>query len=468
MLEKNKKINFIHIQVLIFVGLITFFFGSSYQKILAQEYEYAWVLVNETDDRGIEKLEETEKVMSKYENSSINSSINNNGYYVDYEVKQTFVGINSAAEATISTTPLEIKPDTKIPLNLRLRVTNNEGYDGKSGDASATASVKICDENSTPQNFLPPSIGGNPLYENEFNSENGLSLFSSNNTNGYPSYDLVVYGSLPAGTTHGDAVAVCANATLLGVPMGTIYQYRWMPSGSGNVSNLNTKIEVPRDENGDYIDSGVRVSDISGEVYVRRGDASKVEWELLNYDDIIYQGDVIQTKNRNSHCTLSLTDLTVFEMRPRSGLIINTMSEKESAISILTGKVLLNVKKMIKDGSMNIEMSQAVAGIKGTILTAESYGNTSEVNVIEGKVEVKSNNGDLMLLGANEKILIVDGQMKEKEILSGDSDLTSLTDKEIIEKNINKDKGSKVSSFYLLLLLLLSIMFFGYWKLKKK
>lgn len=360
--------------------------------------------------------EEIEARFKNYEKSGVSSSLNNTGHFVDYAVGKTFVGMNSAAQATISTAPLEIKPDTQIPLNLRVSVTENEGYDGAPGDASASVRAAFCGTNSRPGHFVPPILGGEkPFYGNEFKSESGESMFSSNSVNGYPAHNTVVSASVPAGTVHGEAIAVCAEATLLGIPMGTVYYYRWLPAGSGEVSNINKKYDVPKDENGDYIDSGARVSDIAGEVYVRRGDAERYEWEMLNLDDVIYEGDMIHTKTRNSHCLLSLSDMTTFEMRPRSGIIINTRSEKESALSILAGKVMVNVKKMIKDGSMNVEMSQCIAGARGTIFPLESDDKVSRVAVLEGQAEVKDNNGGTAILNPNEKITVTDGRTGNKE-----------------------------------------------------
>lgn len=409
-------------RVPIIVSLSTLFFillwfSSDIHNVSADEVpqeNYAWVLVNEIDDHGIYDLEEIEARLKNYDDSSIDSSLNNTGYYVDYSVKKTFAGLSSAAQSTISTTPLEIQPDTPIPLNLRVSVTENEGYDGGTGDASASARVMFCDYNSTTQDFKPPILGGKPFHANEFTSESGESQFDSNDINVYPTHNTTISASLPAGTVHGETIAICANTTLLGVTMGTVYRYIWLPSGSGNVTGINKKYDVPKDENGDYIDSGVRVSDISGEVYIRRGDASAVEWEMLNVDDVIYQGDMIHTKTRNSHCSLSLSDMTTFDMRPRTGLIINTMSEKESALSLLAGKVLVNVKKMIKDGSMNVEMSQCIAGARGTIFTLESNDTTSHVKVLEGTVETKSNNGENLLLTAGEQVSVTDGALQEK------------------------------------------------------
>ena len=58
------------------------------------------------------------------------------------------------------------------------------------------------------------------------------------------------------------------------------------------------------------------------------------------------------------------------------------------------GNIWVNVKKMVKDGTMDVEMSQAVAGIKGTTLILEETGNSSTVKVIEGKVDFKTKAGN--------------------------------------------------------------------------
>jgi hypothetical protein len=57
---------------------------------------------------------------------------------------------------------------------------------------------------------------------------------------------------------------------------------------------------------------------------------------------------------------------------------------------MLIGNMWVNIKKMAKDGSMQVEMSQAVAGIKGTTFVVEETGSTSTLKVIEGTVEFTS------------------------------------------------------------------------------
>jgi ferric-dicitrate binding protein FerR (iron transport regulator) len=76
-------------------------------------------------------------------------------------------------------------------------------------------------------------------------------------------------------------------------------------------------------------------------------------------------------------------------MKPESELILSQPGE-QSKISLIAGKIRVNTKRMIKDGTMDVEMSQAVAGIKGTTFIVEETGDTSTLKVIEGEVEFTS------------------------------------------------------------------------------
>ncbi len=59
-------------------------------------------------------------------------------------------------------------------------------------------------------------------------------------------------------------------------------------------------------------------------------------------------------------------------------------------LKIAHGQAIVNMKRIFTEGSMEIEMNQAVAGIKGTTLVLEDDGQTSTLKVIEGVVNFKS------------------------------------------------------------------------------
>lgn len=90
---------------------------------------------------------------------------------------------------------------------------------------------------------------------------------------------------------------------------------------------------------------------------------------------------------------------------------------------------MANVKKMLKDGSMNIEMSQAVAGIKGTIFICESGETYSRVQVIEGQVELTDLKGNTTLLDAGQQVLVKNGTMGDVGAFLIDQELKNWPEK---------------------------------------
>ena len=149
------------------------------------------------------------------------------------------------------------------------------------------------------------------------------------------------------------------------------------------------------------MDSGTRFSSISGEVGVRPH-SDETAWKPAKLSMILEVDNHVKT-GEDSSCVLSFSDMTTFTMRPESEIILNTPAEKDSKLKLLAGKIWINVKKMIKDGSMDIEMNEAVAGIKGTVLVCEENGGSSTVKVIEGTVSFTSKaTGEVVTINAGE------------------------------------------------------------------
>lgn len=135
-------------------------------------------------------------------------------------------------------------------------------------------------------------------------------------------------------------------------------------------------------------DSGIRFSDYSGEVMVRP-DSDEDAWYGAELDMVLNVDDHVKTGD-DSSAVLSLVDMTTFVMKPNSEIILSTPPEKENKVKLIAGKVWVNVKRMIKDGTMDVEMSQAVAGIKGTNITCSSNrdGSENRVKVLRGHARV--------------------------------------------------------------------------------
>jgi len=159
----------------------------------------------------------------------------------------------------------------------------------------------------------------------------------------------------------------------------------------------------PADEGEPAVDSGTRASDLSGQVEIACPPDLEA-WDVMKMGRVIYVNCHIKT-GEDSHAVLSFSDMTTFKLKPESEIVIDTPPQKDSKVKLLAGNIWSNVKKMIKDGTMEVHGSQAVAGIKGTTFVFEEDGATSTLKVIEGVVAFRSSvNGDEKIVNHGEMI----------------------------------------------------------------
>lgn len=184
------------------------------------------------------------------------------------------------------------------------------------------------------------------------------------------------------------------------------------------------------------VDSGIKFSDLYGEVSIRRGDDEDDSFEFAELDMVIYVGDVIRVKEE-SGMILSMPDMSTFRMNTEGRLIINTSNEKENKLKLLAGNIYANVKKMLQTGTMEVEMSQGVAGIKGTTFVLEETGTTSTVKVLEGSVELRSKaTGKTVLVTAGKSGTVANGGDPVVKAISIHTEATAW-DKTLIELQLN-------------------------------
>lgn len=163
--------------------------------------------------------------------------------------------------------------------------------------------------------------------------------------------------------------------------------------------------EPEEQEEGKARDSGARVSDLSGQVEIACPPDLDA-WDVMKMGRVIYVDCHLKT-GEDSSAEISFGDMTTFKMKPESELVIDTPPEKESKISLIAGNIWVNVKQMIKDGTMKVHGSQAVAGIKGTTFVMEEREGVTSLKVIEGTVDFTSTSTGLSL---NESIDVTGGQ----------------------------------------------------------
>ncbi|KAF0097796.1 MAG: FkbM family methyltransferase, partial [bacterium] len=196
-----------------------------------------------------------------------------------------------------------------------------------------------------------------------------------------------VVGALPTGVSSTDKQSLYVSAYNEGMLVINEYVYAWLPAPP--------PIKPSAFGGGD---SAVRFASISGTVEVAYSieDVAADRWHFAKMGMVIPNGLYIRT-GEESGCILSFSDMSTFVLAPESMIVI-TRQEDPSKLALVAGRVWNNFKRMLKDGSMEIETSQAAMSIKGTTLVLEDTGSTSTLKVIEGAVEFKPRKGGVSTL----------------------------------------------------------------------
>lgn len=139
------------------------------------------------------------------------------------------------------------------------------------------------------------------------------------------------------------------------------------------------------------VDSKIRFNDLYGEVKYRCSLDETYPFEFAEIETILYENDLIQTEEE-SGAILGLEDMSTYVLKPESKLIIRDTYDSRPTIvqklEMLGGSMLTNIKKMAEGKSLEVEMSQCVCGINGTIVALEETGKESRVYLLVGKASV--------------------------------------------------------------------------------
>ena len=171
--------------------------------------------------------------------------------------------------------------------------------------------------------------------------------------------------------------------------------------------------------------------------------------------------------SRRSRAILSFGDMSTYEIGPDSRTVLDLVSREQSKLQLVMGRVWANLKKMSSGGTMEIEMGQACAGIKGTTLVVEEdYENKiSTVKVLEGSVEVTIKESDKVISVESGQRLDVDSEqnymLKEfniNEELENWSDLSYNTTKKAMEEAVVAG-SSKTALIVILVLFFFALLF---------
>jgi len=189
---------------------------------------------------------------------------------------------------------------------------------------------------------------------------------------------------------------------------GNVTRYKIVSDNNGGLmvtgSNLALFIKNPEafvDFESGPEDAGMRFSGMTGQVEWRADDDPD-GWKLCKAGDKLPVYAHIRTQE-DSSAILSFRDTSTFVLKPDSEVVLDTPPGPESKIKLVAGNIWANIKRIVKDGSMEVEMNQAVCGIKGTTFVLEDRNGISSLKVIEGKVQftAKAGGGQTMVEGGS-------------------------------------------------------------------
>ncbi|MDP1688678.1 MAG: FecR family protein [bacterium] len=239
---------------------------------------------------------------------------------------------------------------------------------------------------------------------------------------------------------------------------------------TGTALRLNGEFSDWKMDESGLVDSGTRFNSLSGQVEIRH-DADKDGWKSAQLESIMYVDDHIKT-GEESEAILSFADMSTFVMKQETEIVLNAPPSKENKLKLVTGKVMANIRKMMKDGSMEIDMSQAVAGIKGTRFILTEDGTESKIEVTEGVVAFKSKtSGQEVNVSAGESVVATISGLSEKTTFDAtvaDNELvkeTSVTKSPStnVESNKSNNTGKIIGFGVILFAIILGVI----WKIKK-
>jgi len=138
----------------------------------------------------------------------------------------------------------------------------------------------------------------------------------------------------------------------------------------------------------DRVDSQAQFNSLTGTVEITC-DPDEVDWSPTNLDTVIYVNDHIATRKRSS-AILQFADFNTYVMKPETEIVIASPPGQETKLQLVFGRLWNNTKKILYEGTMEIETSQAVCGIKGTTFVLVHDGSQTILRVITGTVAFTS------------------------------------------------------------------------------
>lgn len=166
-------------------------------------------------------------------------------------------------------------------------------------------------------------------------------------------------------------------------------------------------------------DSQVRFNFLDGLVETS-SQTDNGNWQPATRQQVIYAGDHIRA-GTDASAILQQQDLHTIILKPDSEIVIETPPSSESRITLISGRIWFNAKKMFSGGTVKIEMGETVAEIRGTNITCNREGHgddeTAGITAFRGQADLFiPNTGEHFIVEEGQQLTIRGGQAQREQI----------------------------------------------------
>lgn len=138
--------------------------------------------------------------------------------------------------------------------------------------------------------------------------------------------------------------------------------------------------------------------------------------KTLRLKDIIKKGDSVKT-GKNSHLVFQVGLDLVVNMQPVTEISAEEILEaQEVGFSIESGKITVNINKLMEKSSFKITSPNCVNSVRGTLFSVSYYKGKTIVSVKEGTVEIQHNKTNKVIKTTARKTVIITGSMTTRPI----------------------------------------------------
>ncbi len=156
-----------------------------------------------------------------------------------------------------------------------------------------------------------------------------------------------------------------------------------------------------------------RISYLKGKAEVQKG--GSVVWVPAALRMSLTAGDKVATED-GAELEIKLDDGSVLKMKDKGLLSIDRMEKQKKPLTTVTslqavsGKILGCIRKLSsQESKFEITTPTAVAGVRGTVFAVFVEGDSTELNVLQGKVGISGQQGGEVLVGEKQMTVVSRG-----------------------------------------------------------